>query len=127
MSALGWGVALYFVAVIVFAAWRVNALVSEVQRLKRELRIRQIWAEARRWELAKLLQIWKTRPDLAAPETLQDFGEELERQARGCGLTFDGRALEGFEEPRALWPSEYAELAGLAGVPFTPAALKVHR
>ncbi len=87
----------------------------EVSRLHDALRLRQLWAEARRFEFATLLRIWATRPMLDAPETLEDFGEELLRQSRKIGLNFDGTAASGFPRPRSLTPAEYAELASLSG------------
>lgn len=88
---------------------------QEVGRLHDALRLRQLWMEACRFEFATLLRIWATRPMLAAPETLEDFGEELLRQSRLIGLNFDGTAASGFPHPRSLAPAEYAELALVSG------------
>ena len=88
----------------------------QIVRLHDALRLRQLYAEARRFEFATLLRIWATRPMLTAPETLEDFGEELLRQSRTIGLNFDGTAAPGFPHPRSLAPAEYAELASLSGL-----------
>ncbi len=95
------------------ARWTIGV---EVRRLQKELRLRQLYAEGRRHELALLLRIWSDHTLPPGP-ALEKIGEELESQARGAGLNDGGHALEGYGEARPLWPAEWAELARLTGVP----------
>ena len=100
-----------------------------IRKLEKELRLRQLYLEARRWELATLLRLWTRWKVVECPpgnhspgdtthrKAFVSIGVELGRQAAACGLTPGGGAVVGCDEPRALWPAEFAELAELAGVP----------
>lgn len=83
----------------------------QIARLHEALRLRQLWMEARRHEVATLLEMWGDPHS----EKEEEFEAELARQARRIGLDTDGRALGGFPPPRELAPAEYAELASLSG------------
>ena len=84
---------------------------SQIARLHDAIRLRQLWAQARRHEVATLLEISRRRGG-----TSIELVRELERQARELGLDTDGRALPGFPQPVALPPAEFAELATLSGL-----------
>jgi len=104
-------IAILAVVIVGLGQW-LNKLQVDVRRLRNELRLRQLYAEARRHDLAVLLQIFD-----GTVFTNDELERELESQARAAGLTTEGLALGGFSHPRPLLPVEWAELATLAGVP----------
>ena len=104
------------VAAYIIGKWRgelrSRLLESEVRRLKGEFRIRQLWGDQRRYELATLLRIYFVNkyPSGGRRELLE---KELARQAKLCGLTMTGSAAAGFAPTRDLTDGEYRELAEL--------------
>lgn len=91
---------------------------EQITRLHDALRLRQLWAQARRYEVAALLLISNKRHagKLLDSFLLLKLSGELERQARGIGLETNGRARPGFPRPEPLAPAEFSELAALSGL-----------
>ena len=86
-----------------------------LEQLGEELRIRHLWAEARRYDLRVLLEKWAAVENGDAV-SFDTFEIEIARQGKANGLDVDGDALPGYPPASALTYVELGELAVLGKV-----------
>lgn len=91
----------------------INQLAVRLRRANRKIRLLDLWARERRADLALLVSLWFTDGD---SDDLEDFEEELRKQARYVGVEWGRIPIPspGFMHPKKLSSLELLEMLELS-------------
>lgn len=106
-----------WIVILVGVAAVVRELLTQLKRAKRQIRLRQLWARARRADLARLISLFiAVREDEGSGKRPIDFENELRKQAKHVGLewTRTPTPASGLMPPEKLSRRELAEMLELS-------------